>query len=152
MIRNSRSSRPGPAGATRLAAVPGRASAEGEQPCLAPQLTQREVHVLAALCEPMPPFPDAGEAATVRQIAAGLTVAEATVRQHLRHLYRKLDVPPGPDRRARLARKTTALGLLLADAPARRPSTHAGRVHDTIHDTASEDHPVTAVEFAGAQA
>jgi len=57
-----------------------------------------------------------GRGTQVRQIAAGLTVADAMARQHLRHLYRKLDVPPGPGRRARLVRKTVTLGLPLPGA------------------------------------
>ena len=124
MTETSRSSPPVPAGtATWPAAVMGRPATERELGRLAPHLTQREIHVLAALCEPVPPLQAPAAAPTVRQIAAGLTVAEATVRQHLRHLYRKLDVPPGPERRARLIRKAVALGLPLPGAqPAGQPS------------------------------
>jgi len=102
--------------ATWPAAVTGRPATERELGRLAAHLTQREIHVLAALCEPVPPGQATATAPTVRQVAAGLTVAEATVRQHLRHLYRKLDVPPGPERRARLVRKAAALGLSLPGA------------------------------------
>jgi DNA-binding CsgD family transcriptional regulator len=69
------------------------------------QLTERERHVLAELCGL-----EQG-VATARQVAAALSVAEATVRQHLLHLYRKLGVPPGPERRARLARLAGQTGL-----------------------------------------
>jgi ATP/maltotriose-dependent transcriptional regulator MalT len=103
--------------ATWPAAVPGRPATEQELSTLAAHLTQREIHVLAALCEPVPPVQATATAPTVRQIAAGLTVADATVRQHLRHLYRKLDVPPGPGRRARLVRTAVALGLPLPRMP-----------------------------------
>lgn len=69
------------------------------------QLTERERHVLEELCRP-----ECGLAASW-QVAAALSVDEATVRQHLSHLYRKLGVPPGPDRRARLAWRAGQLGL-----------------------------------------
>ncbi len=97
-------------------AVIGRPATERELGRLAAYLTQREIHVLAALCEPLLSVQAAATTPTVRQIAAGLTVADATVRQHLRHLYRKLDVPQGPERRARLVRKAAALGLSLPGA------------------------------------
>jgi DNA-binding NarL/FixJ family response regulator len=96
--------------------VTGRPATERELGRLAAHLTQREIHVLAALCEPVPSVQAAATAPTVRQVAAGLTVAEATVRQHLRRLYRKLDVPQGPERRARLVRTAVALGLPLPGA------------------------------------
>ena len=114
MTETTRSSPPVPAStATWPAAVIGSPATERELGRLAEHLTQREIHVLAALCEPVPSWQAPPAAPTVRQIAVGLTVAEATVRQHLRHLYRKLDVPPGPERRARLVRKAVALGLPL---------------------------------------
>jgi DNA-binding NarL/FixJ family response regulator len=102
--------------ATWPAAVIGRPATERELGRLAAHLTQREIHVLAALYEPVPSAQAATTAPTVRQIAAGLTAADAAVRQHLRHLYRKLDVPQGPERRARLVRKAAALGLSLPGA------------------------------------
>ena len=109
----------------------GRPATERELGRVAAHLTQREIHVLAALCEPVPSLQAPGAAPTVRQIAAGLAVAEATVRQHLRHVYRKFDVPPGPERRARLASKALALGLPLPEAqpsdpvlPALQPDLH----------------------------
>ena len=102
--------------ATWPAAVMGRPATERELGRVAAHLTQREIHVLAALCEPVPSLQAPGAAPTVRQIAAGLAVAEATVRQHLRHVYRKLDAPPGPERCARLASKALALGLPLPEA------------------------------------
>jgi Bacterial regulatory proteins, luxR family len=114
VTETTRSSPPVPAStATWPAAVIGSPATERELGRLAAHLTQREIHVLAALCEPVPSLQAPPAAPTVRQIAAGLTVAEATVRQHLRRLYRKLDVPPGPGRRARLVRKAVALGLPL---------------------------------------
>jgi DNA-binding CsgD family transcriptional regulator len=69
------------------------------------QLTERERHVLAELCI------QGQGVATARQVATALSVAEATVRQHLLHLYRKLGVPPGPERRARLAGLAGQFGL-----------------------------------------
>ena len=119
MSETTRSSPSVPAGtAAWPAAVMGRPATERELGRLAAHLTQREIHVLAALCEPVPSLQAPATAPTVRQIAAGLTVADATVRQHLRRLYRKLDVPPGPGRRARLVRKAVALGLPLPGAQA----------------------------------
>ena len=102
--------------ATWPAAVMGRPATERELGRLAAYLTQREIHVLAALCDPVPSAEAAATAPTVRQVAAGLTVAEATVRQHLLRLYRKLGVPQGPERRVRLVRKAAALGLSLPGA------------------------------------
>lgn len=72
---------------------------------LGARLTEREWHVLEELWRP-----DHG-LATTRQVAMALSVAEATVRQHLLHLYRKLGVPPGPERRARLATLAGQSGL-----------------------------------------
>ncbi len=103
---------------------------------LTAQLTEREMHVLDALCAPGASQQASGGAPAARQIAAGLSVAEATVRQHLLHLYRKLDVPPGPERRARLACKAVALCLappgasppasLTAPHPEPRPARRTG--------------------------
>jgi len=78
---------------------------------LTAQLTEREWHVLAALCELQAPQQASAAPPTTGQIAADLSVAVGTVRAHLLHLYWKLDVPDGPERRARLARKVVALGL-----------------------------------------
>lgn len=94
----------------------GRPATEQELGRLAAHLTQREIHVLAALREPVPSAQATATAPTVGQITAGLTVADATIRQHLRHLYRKLNVPQGPERRARLVRKAAAFGLPLPGA------------------------------------
>jgi DNA-binding NarL/FixJ family response regulator len=93
------------------------ALAAGQEQARRPtQLTEREMHVLDALCDPAASQAPGGPPAA-RQIAVGLSVAEATVRQHLLHLYRKLDVPPGPGRRARLACKAAALGLAPPGVP-----------------------------------
>jgi hypothetical protein len=81
----------------------------------APELTRREVDVIASLCRPAM-LQDAFVApATAREIAADLVVTEAAVKQHLLRLYSKLKIAEGPNRRVRLANEVIALGLAKAE-------------------------------------
>ncbi len=86
----------------------------------APELTRRELDVLASLCRPALSDEAFAVPATAHQIAADLVVTEAAVKQHLLRLYQKFRVPEGPNRRTRLANEVIALGLVkpmpLADA------------------------------------
>ncbi|MCK9896370.1 FHA domain-containing protein [Frankia sp. AgB32] len=80
-----------------------------------PDLTRREWDVLRALSRP------AGAPGTfviplsTRQLAQDLVVTEGAVKQHLLRLYRKFDIPPGPNRRGRLANEVLRLGIVRAD-------------------------------------
>jgi len=117
MAKPSKSSPSTPDGTPTLPMPPGATTDVGEQAAgqelarLTAQLTEREMHVLAALCDLKAPQQASAATPTAGQIAADLSVAVGTVRAHLLHLYWKLDVPDGPERRARLARKVVALGL-----------------------------------------
>src|SRR5580704_8693373 len=77
-----------------------------------PELTRREVDVVAALCKPALCEDAFVAPATARDIAADLVVTEAAVKQHLLRLYQKLKIPEGPNRRVRLANEVVALGLV----------------------------------------
>ncbi len=92
---------------------------EADAPSPAPELTRRELDVIAALCNPTLPGHVFAAPATTREIAAALVVTEAAVKQHLLRLYSKLKIPQGPSRRMRLANEAMALGLALppADLP-----------------------------------
>jgi hypothetical protein len=115
MTKPSKSSPSTPDGTPTLPMPPGATTGVGEQAAgqelarLTAQLTEREMHVLAALCDLEAPQQASAAMPTAGQIAADLSVAVGTVRAQLR--YWKLDVPDGPERRARLARKVVALGL-----------------------------------------
>jgi hypothetical protein len=76
-----------------------------------PELTRRERDVLSALCRPA--LADAAFVgpATPQEIAAEIVVTEGAVKQHLVRLYQKFRIPPGPNRRLRLANEVLALGL-----------------------------------------
>jgi hypothetical protein len=77
-----------------------------------PDLTRRERDVLEALCRPLfssDPFP---QPASIREIAAGLVVSEAAVKQLVLHLYEKLDIVAGPSRRVRLANEAIRRGAV----------------------------------------
>src|SRR5215475_2013206 len=78
----------------------------------APELTRREVDVVAALCKPALSDEAFVAPATARDIAADLVVTEAAVKQHLLRLYQKLKIAEGPNRRVRLANEVVALGLV----------------------------------------
>ncbi len=77
-----------------------------------PELTRREVDVVAALCKPALCEDAFVAPATARDIAADLVVTEAAVKQHLLRLYQKLRIAEGPNRRVRLANEVVALGLV----------------------------------------
>jgi hypothetical protein len=86
---------------------------ECEQRRLAmPELTRREVDVVAALCKPALSADAFVAPATARDIAADLVVTEAAVKQHLLRLYQKLKIAEGPNRRVRLANEVVARGLV----------------------------------------
>jgi FHA domain len=80
--------------------------------CVTPELTRREIDVVAALCKPALCDEAFVAPATARDIAADLVVTEAAVKQHLLRLYQKLHIAEGPNRRVRLANEVVALGLV----------------------------------------
>ncbi len=77
-----------------------------------PELTRREIDVVAALCKPALCDEAFVAPATARDIAADLVVTEAAVKQHLLRLYQKLKIAEGPNRRVRLANEVVARGLV----------------------------------------
>jgi FixJ family two-component response regulator len=84
-----------------------------------PELTRRELDVLASLCRPALSDDAFVAPATAREIAADLVVTEAAVKQHLLRLYQKFRISGGLNRRIRLANEVVALGLVRpADQPA----------------------------------
>lgn len=93
-----------------------------------PELTRRELDVVAALCKPALSEEAFVAPATARDIAADLVVTEAAVKQHLLRLYQKLRIPEGPNRRVRLANEVVARGLVrplpaaILDRPATVPA------------------------------
>lgn len=91
-----------------------------------PELTRRELDVVAALCKPALSDEAFVAPATARDIAADLVVTEAAVKQHLLRLYQKLRIPEGPNRRVRLANEVVARGLVrplpVAIPAGRRPA------------------------------
>jgi FHA domain len=93
-----------------------------------PELTRREVDVVAALCKPALRDDAFVAPATARDIAADLVVTEAAIKQHLLRLYQKLKIAEGPNRRVRLANEVVARGLVrpLPLAAARESSTLPG--------------------------
>jgi hypothetical protein len=84
---------------------------------IAPELTRRELDVIAALCRPAMSDDAFVTPATAREIAADLVVTEAAVKQHLLRLYTKLKIPEGQNRRIRLANEVVALGLARPELP-----------------------------------
>ena len=77
-----------------------------------PELTRREVDVLASLCRPALSDEAFATPATAHEIATDLVVTEAAVKQHLLRLYQKFRIPEGTNRRTRLANEVVALGLV----------------------------------------
>ena len=65
----------------------------------APSLTPREHDVLVALCRPVLGADVFTEPATIKQMAAQLTVSDAAVKQHLARLYDKFGLHDEDDRR-----------------------------------------------------
>jgi transcriptional regulator with XRE-family HTH domain len=88
----------------------------------APELTERERDVLAALCRPFfsgEPFP---QPAPTRRIALELVIADTAVEQHLLSLYGKFVVPAQGERRAALAEDAIRRGVVGPATVRRRPS------------------------------
>jgi hypothetical protein len=83
----------------------------------APELTRRELDVIASLCRPAMSDDAFVTPATAREIAADLVVTEAAVKQHLLRLYSKLRIPEGQNRRIRLANEVVSLGLAKPQMP-----------------------------------
>jgi hypothetical protein len=83
----------------------------------APELTRRELDVIASLCRPAMSEDAFVTPATAREIAADLVVTEAAVKQHLLRLYTKLRIAEGLNRRIRLANEVIALGLAKPELP-----------------------------------
>lgn len=93
-------------------------TSEAELPrSAAPELTRRELDVIASLCRPAMCDDAFVTPATAREIAADLVVTEAAVKQHLLRLYSKLRIPEGQNRRIRLANEVIALGLAKPQMP-----------------------------------
>lgn len=82
-----------------------------------PELTRRELDVIASLCRSAMSDDAFVTPATAREIAADLVVTEAAVKQHLLRLYSKLRIPEGQNRRIRLANEVVALGLAKPQVP-----------------------------------
>jgi hypothetical protein len=100
---------------------------EAEPPkSAAPELTRRELDVIASLCRPAMCDDAFVTPATAREIAADLVVTEAAVKQHLLRLYSKLKIAEGQNRRIRLANEVIALGLAKPQLPADQPPGPAG--------------------------
>jgi len=80
----------------------------------APDLTRREKEVLDALCEPVARGDVFTDPASIKEMAAGLFVSEAAVKQHLSRLYQKFDIyEEGSDRRrVRLANEAIRRGAV----------------------------------------
>jgi transcriptional regulator with XRE-family HTH domain len=79
---------------------------------LVPELTRRELDLLASLCRPAMSSEAFALPATAHEIAMDLVVTEAAVKQHLLRLYQKFRVSEGPERRTRLANKVVEMGLV----------------------------------------
>ncbi|MBV8941878.1 MAG: hypothetical protein JO321_15520 [Solirubrobacterales bacterium] len=78
-----------------------------------PEITARERDVLFALCRPAASSELFVEPASVREIAAGLAVSEAAVKQHLLNLYEKFGIGDGGERRrVALARAVIRNGVV----------------------------------------
>lgn len=98
----------------------------------APELTRRELDVIASLCRPALCDDAFIAPATAREIAADLVVTEAAVKQHLLRLYSKLKIAEGQNRRIRLANEVVALGLAkpqMPDDQRNTSATHWGQAH-----------------------
>src|SRR5438128_1395003 len=105
------------------------------------ELTRREKDVLVALCRPLHRDDVVAQPASVREIAAELVVTAAAVKQHLLHLYDKLGIAEGGERRrVALAREAIRLGVV--EAPARSSRTSAAVAEDPLASgrDASERH------------
>lgn len=78
-----------------------------------PDLTPRQRDVILELCRPLLSGNTFTQPASVRDIAAALTVTEADVKQHLSRLYDKFDIDvDGGERRVRLANDAVQRGAV----------------------------------------
>jgi pSer/pThr/pTyr-binding forkhead associated (FHA) protein len=78
-----------------------------------PELTRRERDVLLALCRPIVSGDVFTEPASIREVAAELTVTEGAVKQHLAHLYDKFGLYEAAERRrVRLANEALHRGIV----------------------------------------
>lgn len=85
-----------------------------------PPITARERDVLVALCGPLANGDLFTEPATVREIAAELTVSENAIKLHLANLVAKFGIEGAERRRSRLANAALDSGVVtLADLKAR---------------------------------
>src|SRR6266571_1116666 len=82
-----------------------------------PELTRRELDVIASLCRPALCEDAFVTPATAREIAADLVVTEAAVKQHLLMLYTKLRISEGPNRCPPLPTDVIARGLANPELP-----------------------------------
>src|SRR5271165_2367415 len=105
-----------------------------------PELTRRELDVVAALCKPALCEDAFVAPATARDIAADLVVTEAAVKQHLLRLYQKLRIPEGPNRRVRLANEIVAQGLV-RPLPAADEHGGEGRTAQPTQGQPTQDQP-----------
>ena len=79
----------------------------------APNSQERERDVLVALCRPIVSGDVFTEPASIREVAAELTVTEGAVKQHLAHLYDKFGLfETGERRRVRLANEALHRGVV----------------------------------------
>ncbi len=109
----------------RICGIPAEQITDAERPRSAtPELTRRELDVIASLCRPALSEDAFVTPATAREIAADLVVTEAAVKQHLLRLYTKLKIPEGQNRRIRLANEVVALGLARPELPGDAPHAH----------------------------
>ena len=103
----------------RVGGIPADESGDEEvRRSAAPEVTRRELDVLAALCRPAMSDEAFVMPATAREIATDLVVTEAAIKQHLLRLYQKFHIPEGPNRRTRLANEVISLGMVRPFEPA----------------------------------
>ena len=107
-----------------------------------PELTRREVDVVAALCRPALSEEAFVAPATARDIAGDLVVTEAAVKQHLLRLYQKLRIAEGPNRRVRLANEVVARGLVRPLPVAIRGGRRLGSPPAVARDAAADGVPL----------
>ncbi len=145
---------------TQRCRVSGLADEQLAEPALhrsaTPELTRRELDVVAALCKPALSQEPFVSPATARDIAADLVVTEAAVKQHLLRLYQKLHIPAGPNRRVRLANEVVTRGLVrpLPGAALDRyspavPALPESRGAGGLAGSGPGDHVSTVVPLAG---
>ena len=107
-----------------------------------PELTRRELDVVAALCKPALSEEAFVAPATARDIAGDLVVTEAAVKQHLLRLYQKLQIAEGPNRRVRLANEVVACGLVRPLPVAIRGGRRLGSAPAVARDAAADGVPL----------